>query len=282
MLDVPREQIAALLNGLLDKGVNVIDTAVMYRDSEWLIGEAIGHRRDEYVLISKCGRDADDIDAPAWTAGNVTQAVDRSLKIMGTDRLDVCLLHSCEMDDLKRGDAWNGLIECRDAGKVKFIGYSGDGEAAAYAAAMPELSVIQTSINLFDQNNIDMVLPQCVERDIGVMVKRPIANAVWRSDAPEEYTNYRSEYAKRMDAMAFDPAKLPEGAPSDWAELALRFSLHQPGVHTAIVGTTNPRRIEQNIAIAGKPPLPDDVVQAIRKSFRDAEQDAGEAWPGQT
>ena len=82
--------------------MNVIDTAVMYRESEWLIGEAIGHRRDEYVLISKCGRESDDIDAPAWSAENVKIAVDRSLKIMGTDRLDVMLLHSCEMEDLKQ------------------------------------------------------------------------------------------------------------------------------------------------------------------------------------
>jgi aryl-alcohol dehydrogenase-like predicted oxidoreductase len=133
-LDLERDVVTRLLRSLLDEGLNLIDTAAMYRISEELIGEAVGDRRDDYVLVSKCGTEVPDIDARAWTPELITQSVDRSLRSLKTDHLDVMLLHSCELDVLKQGDALDALIRAREAGKVRHVGYSGDNEAVAYAA----------------------------------------------------------------------------------------------------------------------------------------------------
>jgi aryl-alcohol dehydrogenase-like predicted oxidoreductase len=283
-LATDRQEVSNILNLLLDRGVNLIDTAASYEGSEIAIGESVSHRRDEYVLISKCGRVFDDMTGEPWSATIVEQSVDRSLRRLKTDHLDVMLLHSCDLDVLQRGEAMGALAKARDAGKIRFYGYSGDNEAAIYAAGLDEVAVIETSINICDQANIDSLLPLTRQNDIGVLTKRPVANAAWR-DASEQggmYANYAQPYVERLAAMAIAPSALgfPDDSPASWSEMALRFTLSQPGVTTAIVGTTRAANAERNLAVAEKGPLPDDVISKIRAAFHRAETDAGEPWPG--
>lgn len=180
-LNTERERVGAILNLMLDSGMNLIDTAASYERSEEMIGQTVGHRRGEFVLVSKCGGKVAEIDVPAWSAELIGRTVDRSLKRLGTDHLDVMLLHSCDLPTLQKGEAVGALMEAVKAGKVRFAGYSGDNEAAAYAAGLGELAVVQTSINIADQANIDRVTPVAFRRHVGVMAKRPIANAAWKS-----------------------------------------------------------------------------------------------------
>jgi aryl-alcohol dehydrogenase-like predicted oxidoreductase len=284
-LPVERQRVADMLNFLLDSGVNLIDTAAMYQGSEELIGEAVGKRRGEYVLVSKCGTRVPDIDAPLWSAELVSRTVDRALRNLRTDVLDVMLLHSCDLATLKRGEALGALVKARDAGKVRFAGYSGDNEEAAYAAGLPDVAVIETSVNITDQANIDAVLPVCRRHDVGVIAKRPIANAAWKdlSQQPGMYQSYAKTYTERLAKIRseIEPAKLGIQGPPEraWPEMALRFTLSQPGVHTAIIGTTNPNNARENLAAAAKGPLPPDAVQAIRQAFRRA--DPHGKWEGQ-
>src|SRR3954469_18021029 len=88
-LKTEQDRVAAMLNFMLDSGVNLIDTAAMYEGAEAVIGEAVGHRRGEYVLVSKCGTKVPDIDARVWSADLVTKTVDRALRNLKTDHLDV-------------------------------------------------------------------------------------------------------------------------------------------------------------------------------------------------
>src|SRR5258705_13418890 len=97
-LNTAREKVRKILNLLLDRGVNVIDTAASYEGSEEVIAEAIGHRRAQFVLISKCGGSLPDVDAPAWSAELVKKTVDRSLRRLRTDRLDGMVLHSRDLE----------------------------------------------------------------------------------------------------------------------------------------------------------------------------------------
>ena len=125
-LDTDRQRVARILNLLLDSGVNLVDTAANYPGAEEAIAETVGGRRDEFVLVSKCGHTLDDVPDRAWSAANVTKTVERSLRKLRTDRLDVMLLHSCDLDTLREGEALGALVKARDAGKVRFVGYSGD------------------------------------------------------------------------------------------------------------------------------------------------------------
>jgi aryl-alcohol dehydrogenase-like predicted oxidoreductase len=282
-LDVDAGQVGKVLNLLLDRGVNLVDTAAAYRGSEEAIGKAVGHRRDEFVLVSKCGQAFPDIDGPAWAESTITRTIDRALTRLKTGHIDVMLLHSCDLDTLKKGEALGALVKARDAGKVRFVGFSGDNERARYAAELDDVAVIETTVNLCDHANIETLLPITRRNDIGILAKRPIANAAWRaaSDRKGIYVDYAEPYAKRLAAMNLDPAELGFAGPVDdaWPEIALRFTLAQPDVTTAIVGTTRTASAERNLAFAEKGPLPPDAVARIRKAFRRAEQSAGEPWP---
>jgi aryl-alcohol dehydrogenase-like predicted oxidoreductase len=285
-LDTDRQEVSKILNVLLDNGINLIDTAAGYPGSEEAIGEAVSHRRDDYVLVSKCGRAFPDIEGEAWSATAIGQTVDRALRRLKTDHLDVMLLHSCDFETLKRGEAIGALVKAREAGKIRFLGYSGDNEAAVYAAGLDVVDVIETSVSICDQANTDKVLPEAVRNDVGVLAKRPIANAAWRDASQQRgmYINYAQIYSDRLSKMAIKPADLgfAGDAGTAWPEIALRFTLSQPGVTSAIVGTTGTAHVPRNLEIVSKGPLPESSVAALHAAFRQAEATDGEPWLGQT
>jgi aryl-alcohol dehydrogenase-like predicted oxidoreductase len=279
-------QAATLLHLLLDLGVNVIDTGECYAAAEDMIGNEISHRRDEYVLITKCGHKFSGADAEDWSPQLIRQSVDRSLRRLRTECIDVMLLHTCDMDILKKGDVMEVLIKAREHGKLRFIGFSGDNAEAAYAATLPDISVIETSINICDQSNFDSVLAPAVVRGLGVIAKGPIANAVWRPleslrGVEGGYERVRP-YAERFRQMGLRLSGLGFGGPAEksWLELALRFAISIPSVHTAVVGTRTPNYMQDNVMAAAKGPLPSTIVQALREVFRCAERQCGKKWPG--
>ena len=278
------QRTAHILDPLLDAGVNLIDTAACYPGSEPLIAEAIGRRRDEYILVSKCGHKVDGVRGKEWSAQLIGLSVERSLKRLKTDHIDVMLLHSCNLEMLKRGEAISALARARESGKIRFFGYSGDNDAAAYAATLEDIAVIETSVNICDQVNIDLVLSRTVEKNIGVLAKRPMANAAWKDPSEQRgiYQSYVQSYTERLSAMRITPAGLGfDGNPVQfWPRIALRFTLTQPGVHCAIAGTTSPKNARGNLAAAAEGPLPADTSQKIRNAFQSAQADAGKPWPG--
>src|SRR5215210_4217710 len=210
LLDTEQERVSTILNLLLDRGVNLIDTAAMYEGSEELIAKAVGHRRDEFVLVTKCGTKVPGVEGEEWSEQLITQSVDRALQRLKTDRLDVMLLHTCDKSVLERGEALGALVAAREAGKIRFVGYSGDNEAVAYAATLPDVAVVETSINICDQVNIDTLLPIARERNLGVLAKRPVANTVWKSPdkQPGLYRAYSAQYAQRFESMGLTPEAL--------------------------------------------------------------------------
>ena len=282
-LRIEQERVARILNLLLDSGVNLIDTAGSYPGSEEAIGNTAGHRRGEFVLISKCGQSFPDLPGAAWSAQVIAATIDRSLHRLKTDRLDVMLLHSCDLATLKRGEAVSALAKARDAGKIRFAGYSGDNEAAAYASGLPDIAVVETSINIVDQMNVETALPVARKNNLGVIAKRPVANASWKDPAQQAgiYRDYASEYHRRLAQIKLTPADLGFTGPANqaWPELALRFVLGQNGVHAAIIGTTNPDHALANIRAAEKGPMPAESVQNIRDAFKHA--DPSGQWRGQ-
>jgi aryl-alcohol dehydrogenase-like predicted oxidoreductase len=284
LLETERAAAGRLLNATLDAGVNLIDTASGYKGSEEVIGQSIAHRRGEFVLVSKCGRPVPQAQGADWSAELIANTIDASLRRLRTDHLDVMLLHSCGKDVLERGEALGALVRARDAGKIRIAGYSGDNEAAAYAATLSDVAVIETSISIVDQHNIGAVLPACLQRSLGVLAKRPIANAAWKPIEAQQgfYRDYAVAYTDRFKRLNLNPADFGIAGSQEqaWPELAMRFTLSIPGVHTVIIGTTRPENLRANVALADKGPLPTDVVERLRAAFRSADPDR--SWTAQT
>src|SRR5256886_9257879 len=124
--------VARLLGGALDAGLNVIDTAECYENSEALIGRAIGGRRRECYLFTKCGH-ARGFPSEDWRPAALLASIERSLRRLATDYVDLVQLHSCSLAELRRGDAVEALERARERGWARGIGYRGGGEAGRHA-----------------------------------------------------------------------------------------------------------------------------------------------------
>ena len=262
--------VGSLLHAALDAGLNVLDTAECYSagsdetSSEFLIGETVAHRRSEYLLFTKCGH-ASGIDAPDWSPGLLRESIDRSLLRLRTDCVDLLQLHSCGADVLRQGDAIAVLQAARDAGKTRFIGYSGDGDGALCALETGAFDTLQTSVNIADQDCVTKTLPLAVQQNIGVIAKRPLANAAWRWRTEAEAWDYHKEYWRRLQILAYP---FLSGDPDTVSRTALQFALSVPGVATAIVGTKNPDRWARNAALLdGGATLSEGGFAALRARF---------------
>jgi aryl-alcohol dehydrogenase-like predicted oxidoreductase len=256
------ERASRLLNMALDGGINFLDTAACYGVSEELIGRTIAHRRGEYVLATKAGHVTGGYEGEEWTAETVRDSIERSLVRMKTDHVDLVQLHSCSVGVLERGEVIQALLNAKNAGKTRFIGYSGDNEAARWAVESGEFDTLQTSFNLVDQEPRVELLPLAQERGMGVIIKRPIANAVWGAPQGSSRETYRDR-ARRMS----DMGPLLD-APQDRILLSLGFTLAHDEVDVAIVGTRDPAHMRANIALVeNELPLAAQVVEELHRRF---------------
>ncbi|HEY9678330.1 MAG TPA: aldo/keto reductase [Drouetiella sp.] len=262
-----------LLNAALDEGLNVIDTAECYVDSEEKIGKQVGHRRKDFFLFTKCGH-GETYMQERWSKKDVTASIERSLKRLQTDCVDLVQLHSCNEEILRKGECIEALQEAKKAGKTRFIGYSGDGTDAVYAINTGAFDTLQTSVNIADQQCIEQTIPLAVEKNMGVIAKRPIANAAWMFDSLPD-NEYIRPYWQRFQELQFD---FCNGDKNAAVERALRFTLSVPGVHVAIVGTKQPGRWRQNANLLTKGQLSKEEYEAIRKVWHEKSK---KDWVGQ-
>jgi len=265
--------VARLLGSALDAGLNVIDTAECYDDSEALIGKAIAARRREVALFTKCGH-AGGWSSADWRCAPLLASIERSLRRLATDYVDLIQLHSCSLGELRKGEAIEALERARERGFARYIGYSGDGEAARYAVTCGRFDTLQTSVSIADQDAVERTLPLARARSMGVIAKRPLANVAWSyAKKPEE--PYYQTYWSRLRKLDYPFLK---ASPDRAVGTALRFTLRVPGVNTAIVGTTKPERWQANAALLQAGALPAAEFERIRARWGEV---AGASYGGQ-
>ena len=197
-----------------------------------------------------CIRDRD------WTYDLVVSSVDRSLNLMKTDHIDLLQLHSCGVEVLEKGEVIRALQDVRASGKTRFIGYSGDNENAKWAVTSGLFDTLQTSFNLVDQSARINLFEDAEERDMGIIIKRPIANAVWGAPEdpvpyPEHIPEYTSEYFRRSRVMSAVGPLADD--PKDNIRLALGFTFAHSEVDVTIVGTQRPQHMRGNLEMVSKP-----------------------------
>ena len=269
------ETVANLLNSALDAGLNVIDTAECYDRSEELIGQTAGHRRNDFYLFTKCGHPR-GTGSEDWSIPSLLESIERSLRRLRTDCLDLVQLHSCAESTLRKGDVITALQSAREKGYTRYIGYSGDSLAAKFAVESGAFDTLQTSINIADQEPLELTLPLAREKQMGIIAKRPIANAAWK-EQHKPIDSYHHVYWDRLTKLDYDFIR--HGSLEKSIAHALRFTLSVPGVHTAIVGTSKPERWLQNAKMIEAGPLSESEFEAIRERWDDIRP---RTWIGQT
>jgi aryl-alcohol dehydrogenase-like predicted oxidoreductase len=272
-----QDQASSVLNTALDRGINFLDTSACYGISEELIGVGVSHRRNDYFLATKAGHVRGDYVGEEWTYQTVVDSIDRSLVRLETDHVDLVQLHSCGIDVLEKGEVVRALQEAQQAGKTRHIGYSGDNEAAHWAVDSGLFASLQTSYNLVEQRaRTSGLLEKAAAKGMGTIVKRPIAGGSWAKSRGEalkpEVRKYDEPYLERAVAMReLGPI---EGEHENGILTSLGFTLANPNVNVAIVGTKDPSHMEVNIGqVENELPIPASVVEELHSRFEKLDTD---------
>jgi aryl-alcohol dehydrogenase-like predicted oxidoreductase len=279
------QTVTTLLNAALDAGLNVIDTAECYPGSEELIGNAVSHRRKDFWLFTKVGHEHGLSQPEDYTMASIARSIDRSLARLRMDHVDLVQLHSPGLEVLEKGEAIEALRRAKAAGKTRFVGYSGDNAPALWAVRSGAFDTLQTSVSVADQWAIEHSLPLAIQRGMGVIAKRPIANGAWR-DEQEPTRAYHHEYWKRLKALDYPFLRAWNASGREAGHTALRFTLGLADgegnslVHTAIVGTANASRWGENAAALKGGLMPKAEIDQIRARWRSLPASSG--WTGQT
>lgn len=253
----------------MDAGATLIDTARSYSLSEERIGRHLSGRRRELVLSTKVGYGVEGL--PDWTGRTVEAGIHLALEKLRTDVLDIVHLHSCPMGVLASGEVVEALTRAREAGKIRVAAYSGDGDPLEWAVHSGRFGGIQTSVNVCDLASLENgAVGRAAACGMGVLAKRPIANAPWARTAPPAGDEAAAAYFRRWRELTYDLAGLEP------AELALRFAAHSPGVAAAIVGTRSLERLSAHLEAVARGPLP----RAVRSSLLARWRELGRTWPG--
>ena len=259
------DEVGRLLNRALDLGINFIDSSSAYRFSEELIAKYVGHRRDEFIFATKCGSwrvqqpDGEWVQTLDYSATAIAPQIDRSLRRLKTDVIDIIQLHSPSYEDVAHGDGLEGLKKAQAAGKVRFISLSGDGDVARKAIEIGEYDTLQCTYNVLQPDRAD-IIAAAREKDMGIIIKNPIASAVYVKPRPDDGSAYLWDRARTVLA-----PEVVGGLPR--SSVALRWLLQDPDVHTAIVGTTNIDHLEDNAAAAEAGRLPEEMLAEIERRF---------------
>jgi len=247
------EQAEAVLNAVLDTGINYIDTSVDYGVSEERIGRYIAHRRSEYFLASKCGCLVGAPPAPVgqvsphvYTRENIVAGVEQSLARMKTDYLDLVQFHiSPSRQTLEENGSIDAVMNLKEAGKVRFIGMSGTLPHLKDHIAMGVFDVFQIPYSAVEREH-EAIISAASDAGAGIVVRGGAAKG-----APSEGKQRGLQWERWQRAKLED--LLGDMTPM---EFILRFTFTNPDLDTTIVGTANAEHLRHNVTILQKGPLP--------------------------
>ena len=277
------------LHRAIDLGVNFIDTADVYGDghSERLIGRLRRERKEEIVVATKAGRRLDPHVAEGFTRRNLTSFVERSLRNLGADAIDLLQLHCPPPDVYDMPEVFGILDDLVAAGKLRHYGVSVERvEEALRASRYPNVQSIQIIFNMFRLKPAEELFSVVRERQIGVLARVPLASGLLsgklRRDSTFERTDHRNynrhgesfdvgetfsgvDYETGLQAVEALRPLVP--ADATMAQVALRWILMFPEVTSAIPGAKNVRQTEDNARAADLPPLSAEVMDRVREVY---------------
>jgi len=280
----------AALNRAVDLGVNFIDTADVYGDgrSEKLVGRLLKDRPNNEILVgTKAGRRLDPHVPEGYDYDNLSAFVERSLDNLGVEALDLLQLHCPPTEVYRQDSTFEALDRLQKAGKVRNYGVSVEKvEEARMALDYPGVATVQIIFNIFRQKPAEEFFPLAEERNVGILARVPLASGLlsgkMRSDrvfTEDDHRNFNREgqafdRGETFSGVNFETGLLaaeelkelvPEG--NTLAQFALRWILMHPAVSCAIPGGKNPAQVEDNVAAAEMPPLPEEVMQRAREIY---------------
>ena len=264
-------QAETILGAVVDNGITFIDTANDYGRSEEYIGRYLSHRRDEFVLATKCGctvvhRDDTTDDTPhVWTKDNLFRGLHESLDRMKTDYLDLMQLHNPSVEECETGDLVAALQEMKEQGKVRWIGISATNPHLDTYIGWGVFDSFQIPYSALEREH-EQLIQAASDSGAGVIVRGGVARGEPGAGLGN-HDRWATWEAAKLDEL-LDEGETRTG-------FLLRFTNAHPGMNTNIVGTMNVDHLKDNIAAASRP-LPADTYAEAKRRLDSVAPVAGE------
>ncbi|HTV36397.1 MAG TPA: aldo/keto reductase, partial [Xanthobacteraceae bacterium] len=286
------DEAARLILDAIDLGINFIDTAPPY-GTEGVVGRALKSvPRDKVVVATKSTVRR---NGEWWTPERMVQSLDNSLRILGTDYVDVFNLHAVEapMYDYALNTLAPALVKEKEKGKIRHIGLTENpivdftNEALKHALRDPVWEVYMVGFHMLHQGARQNVFPATRANGVGTLLMFAVRSIF--ADPPRVAREMKELAAKGLVekwlAESDDPLGFlvrPDGADS-MIEAAYRFVRHEPGVDVVLFGTGDGAHLRANVASLLKPPLPEPDRAKLVALFGQLKEGVGlDGHQGQT
>jgi aryl-alcohol dehydrogenase-like predicted oxidoreductase len=283
-----KESLAALHRSI-DLGVNFIDTADVYGDgrSERLVTQLRKERKETIYVATKAGRRLDPHVAEGYNRANLTAFVERSLKNLGTDSIDLLQLHCPPTEVYYRPETFGVLDDLVKAGKLRYYGVSVEKvEEALKAIEYPNVQTVQIIFNIFRQRPAELFFGEALRRKVGILARVPLASGMLTGKLTAKTAFEASDHRSfNRHGEAFDRGETFSGVdyetglkaveelrpliPAGWSmpQFALRWILMFEAVTCAIPGAKNPAQAESNVKAADLPALDAGTMDKVRAVY---------------
>jgi aryl-alcohol dehydrogenase-like predicted oxidoreductase len=283
-----RESLDAL-GRAVDLGINFFDTADVYGDgrSERLLAQLKRERREEIHIATKAGRRLNPHVAEGYNRENLSAFVERSLKNLETDALDLMQLHCPPTQVYYMPEVFGVLDDLVKQGKLKYYGVSVEKvEEALKAIEYPGVQSVQIIFNIFRQRPADLFFAQAQRRHVGILARLPLSSGMlagkmtrastFASDDHRSFNRFGESFDRGETFSGVDfelglqtVEELRPLVPMGWtmAEFALRWILMHDAVTCAIPGAKRPTQVEDNCRAADLPAIPEATMERVREIY---------------
>ncbi|MFB3853827.1 MAG: aldo/keto reductase [Vicinamibacterales bacterium] len=278
------------LHAAVDAGVNFIDTADVYGDgrSERLIARLKKERpRDTIWVATKAGRRLPEQTPAGYTRANLNAWVERSLRNLDVDALDLLQLHCPHPDVYRMPEVFGVLDDLVSAGRIRYYGVSVETVDEALAAMeQPNVQSIQIIFNMFRLKPAEVVFPRAREKQVGILARVPLASGLLTGKLTRSSTFAADDHRTfNRQGELFDKGETFSGVPYEvgldavealrplvppaatLAQFALRWILMFDGVTCAIPGAKTEHQARENAAAASLPPLDAGTLAAVKATY---------------
>ena len=244
----PEEDVAiSVLNGVLDAGITMIDTASAYHLSEERIGKGIGSRRLEYFLASKCGEHSRGSETYYdFSYAAIAESIDRSLVLLQTEQVDLMQIHfgpdaQKVVDD---GETVRAMQEAQAAGKTRYLGASCGGHIAEQCLDLGVFDVLQIDYSLLNRRDEELIA-RCADAGIGVLIKGGVSRGRLTPKVLDHMDTLDDSQRERVTALL----DLVDGDGEQLMALALNFLYQNSGVTSVLLGSKNLDHVQENMGL---------------------------------
>lgn len=281
---ITADTVAEIIDTALAEGITFFDTADVYGDgaSERYLGEHLGTRDPKPVIATKYGR-GDGSYPDGYSLTHMRDSVKRAQDRLKTDSLDLLQLHCVPTEIVRRGEIFDWLRTIQQEGHIRYFGASVETvEEGLICAEHDDLTSLQVIFNIFRQKLLDELLPRAEDKNIGVIVRLPLASGMLSGKFTEKTRFAESDHRHfNRDGDAFNVGETFAGIPFEtgvklvgelekkvpegytMAQMAMRWLLDQPAVTSIIPGASSARQVRENAGVSALQPLSDELHEAL-------------------